>query len=423
MKRTLPESANAALGDQKALSILVIAATFPYPPDDGTKIQIFNRIRFLAERNAITLLSIVPEAIPERLQETMRAYCRLLWLQAPGPRKSKRLAGKIWNFLRSLCYRVPYDIQDLGTPCIRAAIDQVLSEGCYDIIEADSYAAFLFRKVWRPFKVSIFHNIAVTSFERMIMNSPNPVQQLKYRIYQSLYRRYEAIICRNSDLCVTLTPQNEKDLRRVASGFPVLNCLTNGIDLDYFRYQPRARPPSGVCFVGLMRYEPNIDAVLHFHHDIFPAVRQTVGNLRFYIVGSSPTAEVQKLGDEPGVVVTGYVEDVRPWLLQAGIAAIPIRSGGGILNKILEALALGVPVVAYSGCLEGLDVTNGEELLIAGNVSDFAQSIKHLVESPSLRKKLSENGRRYVESRHQWKSIILRYEAEIRSRLAAHPTR
>jgi sugar transferase (PEP-CTERM/EpsH1 system associated) len=423
MDASFSDGPNKALSNRRPLSILVIAAVFPYPPDDGTKIQIFNRIRYLSERNTITLLCIGPEAVPARLQENMRAYCRIRWLQAPGSRKSARAAGKVWNFLRSLCYGVPYDIRDFCSPRIRAAIDQILSEGGYDVIEADTHAAFFFRKEWRPFKVSIFHNVAVAALARMIANLSRPCQRLKYRIYQSLYRRYERTVCSNSDLCVTLTSQNEAELRAVAPRSPIVNCLTNGIDLDYFHYQPSARPPSAVCFVGLMRYEPNIDAVAHFCNDIFPTLRQLYGNLRFFIVGASPTEDVQRLGDEPGVVVTGHVEDVRPWLIEAGIAIIPIRLGGGILNKILEALALGVPVVTYPHCVEGLDTQNGQELLIARNAPDFGVCIKRLVESAALRKTLSENGRRYVEIHHQWRMIISRYEAEIRSRIAMSRSR
>jgi polysaccharide biosynthesis protein PslH len=420
MDNALPEGAVGSRGDWRPLSILVIAATFPYPPDDGTKIQIFNRIRFLSERNTVTLLCIAPEAIPEKLQDGIKACCRILWLQAPISRKSDRRMGKTWNFIRSLCFGVPYDIKDFCNRHIQQAVNQVISEGRYDIIEADVHAAFFFKKSWQPFKVSIFHNVAATSLRRMSAHSSKLVQQLKYRIYQSLYENYERKVCRNSDLCVTLTLENETELRKAARGIPVVNCLTNGIDLDYFRYQPNGRPPSAVCFVGLMRYEPNIDAVLHFYREIFPAVRRTHGDLRYYVVGSSPSVEVMKLSDAPGVVVTDYVEDVRPWLLEAGIAVIPVRSGGGILNKILEALALGVPVVTYPACMEGLDAKNGEELLIAENALDFADSVKRLVESAALRKKLSENGRLYVESHHQWKPIIARYEDEIRGRLAKH---
>jgi hypothetical protein len=219
------------------------------------------------------------------------------------------------------------------------------------------------------------------------------------------------------DLCVTLTDQNRREILALSPTIPVTHCLTNGVDLSYFSYDPSPDEPAGVCFVGRMDYAANTDAVSYFYHEIFPLLRASRSDIRFLIVGSSPTPEVRQLANDPAVEVTAHVPDVRPFLRRAGIAVIPTRIGGGILNKILEALAMGVPVVSNTRSIEGLRVIPGEHLLVADSPEDFARCILRLFHDPSLRSRLAANGRQYVESNHRWETIIRRYEEVIRERL------
>jgi glycosyltransferase involved in cell wall biosynthesis len=221
------------------------------------------------------------------------------------------------------------------------------------------------------------------------------------------------------DLCVTLTPENEKDLRRIDPNLPAFNCLSNGVDLDSFSYQPPGPEAAGVCFVGKLDYQPNEDAILYFHDQIWPLISKEHPAATFFVVGSNPSGSVQALARDPSVEVTGFVQDVRPYLRRAGIAVVPVRMGGGILNKVIEAMAMGVPVITRTIGTHGLAAKPGRDLLVCDEVEYFGREVNRLLRDQGARRRLAENGRRYVESHHEWCSIVKRYEDELGSRLLA----
>ena len=174
-----------------------------------------------------------------------------------------------------------------------------------------------------------------------------------------------------------------------------------------------------MCFVGSMDYYPNPDAVMHFYHDVWPTVRREVPSARLVVIGSNPENDIVELGQDPSVTVTGFVEDVRPPIRKAGVAVAPLRMGGGILNKVLEAMAMGVPVVASSIAVQGLAVESGVHLFVADDDEEFAASVKRCLLEPALRARIASAARRYVESSHQWRAIMQRYEAEVGSSVAS----
>jgi len=138
------------------------------------------------------------------------------------------------------------------------------------------------------------------------------------------------------------------------------------------------------------------------------------------VVGSHPGSDLKGLAGRAGIRITGYVDDVRPYLRRAGIAVVPTRAGGGIINKVLEPLALGVPVVASSRAIEGLAVEHGRELLVADNPAGFAEKILSIYDDAQLRRHLAVNGRAYVEKYHDWPRIVQRYEQSLLGALGRH---
>jgi glycosyltransferase involved in cell wall biosynthesis len=151
-----------------------------------------------------------------------------------------------------------------------------------------------------------------------------------------------------------------------------------------------------------MDYEPNVDAVLHFHRDIFPLVKRRLPSLRFHIVGRDPIGSVRRLTRDPQVTVTGPVPDVRPYLHSAAVMVAPFRLGRGIQNKILEAMAAGVPVVGTSLAFQGLHSIETAGVRIADRPEAFAGEMLDLIGNPSWHRECSEKSRRYVELHHRW---------------------
>jgi glycosyltransferase involved in cell wall biosynthesis len=181
--------------------------------------------------------------------------------------------------------------------------------------------------------------------------------------------------------------------------------IPNGVDLEYFA--PYETPVScshagHVVFAGAMDYFPNVDAVRYFCTEIFPLLRQALPEARFTIVGRNPTPQVLRLGEEPQVIVTGAVPDVRPYLAQARVAVAPLRIARGVQNKILEAMAMGLPVVGTSTAFAGLQTTAADGVRVVDDPQAFAQAILTLCTDSQLHHCCAQQTRRYVQRHHQW---------------------
>jgi glycosyltransferase involved in cell wall biosynthesis len=181
-----------------------------------------------------------------------------------------------------------------------------------------------------------------------------------------------------------------------------INVIPNGVDLDYFgfrQFEPRANL---LVFCAKLDYFPNADAALYFAQSVWPLVRSRRPELKLEIVGNRPPRSVRKLDGRANIRVIASVPDVRPYLGRASVALCPLRIRAGIQNKILEAMALGVPLVATSLCLPGLQVEAGKHLLVADQPGQFTAAIELLLDNPTLRQNLIAEGRAYVERQHNW---------------------
>lgn len=400
------------------MKILAVSTVFPYPPQDGTRIQIYQRIKHLSESNEVTLLCVVDrEPEPSHVKD-MGRYCDFHWIRRPTMQLSQGLLARAVNFIRSFVSGVPYfELEHFRQEAHEWVQSEVHSRK-FDVVEADGSAAIYLRKPLEALKVWIMHSVSDANQGRAIRIVRGRMRRLTLTSYRPISRRYERGVARRVDLVAVLTPENEAELKRMDENIPASNCLTNGVDLDYFHFEPPSTEPTGVCFVGKMDHYPNHDAAIHFYQDIWPAVRMENRSARFFIVGTKPMAGVLELAQDPSVQVTGFVEDVRPFLRKAGVAVVPLRMGGGILNKVLEAMAMGVPVVASRIAIQGLSVEPGRHLFVCDTDVEFAAAVKRLLLDSELRSRMALAARQYVETHHQWQAIVKRYQARLEDLLA-----
>jgi glycosyltransferase involved in cell wall biosynthesis len=185
-----------------------------------------------------------------------------------------------------------------------------------------------------------------------------------------------------------------------------VSVLPNGVDWEYFgKEEIVSREPATVVFSGKMSYHANITMVLHLMNEIMPYVWEKCPEVRVLIVGKDPPAQIRALAKNPAVVVTGTVDDIRPYLYRATVAVVPLIYGAGIQNKVLEAMACGTPVVATPRAILALDAVPDRDLLIASAPADFAEKVLMLIEDRALQQKVGQSGRQYVEKNHQWARI------------------
>jgi glycosyltransferase involved in cell wall biosynthesis len=187
--------------------------------------------------------------------------------------------------------------------------------------------------------------------------------------------------------------------------------LRNGVDLDYFQPGDSTKRESNtVVLSGKMSYHANVAMATHFVREIMPPVWAARPDVKVLIVGKDPVREVQALGEHPGVTVTGTVEDIRPYLQRAAIAAAPVQYGVGIQNKVLEAMASAAPVIAAPQAISALNVVPGRDVQVAGEPSIFAQALLNLLNDPGQRERLGSAGRTYVEENHDWRVVAGKLE-------------
>jgi glycosyltransferase involved in cell wall biosynthesis len=225
--------------------------------------------------------------------------------------------------------------------------------------------------------------------------------------------RWERSLGSRCELIITNSPVDESVVRQAAPAGRTMT-ITNGVDAEYFA--PGADPwdPDKLVFTGVMNYGPNEDAAAYFCEAILPAIRRRLPDIQFWVVGADPSPRIRALGREPGVHVTGRVDDIRPYVQSAGAFVCPLRYGAGMKNKILAAMAMRKPVVATSISLEGIEARAGEHVLVADRPEDFGARIVDLLADRELARRLGDGGHRLVAERYSWGARGEALEAALR---------
>jgi sugar transferase (PEP-CTERM/EpsH1 system associated) len=233
-----------------------------------------------------------------------------------------------------------------------------------------------------------------------------------YRLEAERLARHEEETAKAFDRSIVVSQMESDVLKRRVTDRPV-SVIPNGVDLDYFQ-QGEAEIPSSdppiIVFTGVMDYFPNVDAVRYFCAEIFPLIRKARPEAQFYIVGRNPAPAVKKLGHLPNVIVTGETPDIRPYLLKAKVAVAPFRIARGVQNKVLEAMAMGLPVVGTTIAFQAFQGEEEKGIRSADDPAEFARETLLLLEEGEFRSQLSVQARRYVERRHRWEDHGRRLE-------------
>lgn len=226
-----------------------------------------------------------------------------------------------------------------------------------------------------------------------------------YGIEASKLRNYEKHVARHFHRCTVATEAELEEFEKLNSN---IRCtvIPNGVDFDYFQPNGNTKYSRVIVFVGRMDYFPNVDGVMYFAKEILPVVRASVPDVELRIVGSNPTYAIRRLSTLPGVTVTGHVADVRPYLLDAALTVAPLRIARGTQNKILESMAMGIPVVATPEAARGISAIPGEDLLVGDDCDTFAKHVISIIKSEQLKRALSEAGRNKIALTHNWSNSM-----------------
>lgn len=407
--------------------ILVLTPQLPYPPHQGTTIRNFNLIRGLAARHQVDVLSLQANNDPPVASTPLVDLCqRVAAVPAPPPRTpSQRLRTTLGSRLPDMALRlagVDHFTAQLGDWVASTAYDVVQVEG----IEMAPYALWLQNQpVWRstsaagtPFLIFDDHNAEYRLQQRVALTDARQPRRWPGAAYSFIQwqklRAYEAQVCRQADHIVTVSPRDAAALRALVPSLPV-TVVPNGVDLQTYApgvVEPLAGlPPLAVVFTGKMDYRPNVDAVLWFADEILPQVQARLPHAHFVVVGQQPHPRLDVLRGRAGITLTGRVPDVRPYLAAAAVCVLPFRMGSGTRLKALEAMAMGKTIVATALGIEGIDVVDGQEMLIADDAPSFAAAVVRLLLDEALRSRLGGQALAHAVAHYDWDRIVPRLEA------------
>ena len=384
------------------MRLLFLTPRLPFPPNRGGEIIIFNVLRQLSARHEIALVTFYdrPEELAHRA--SLERYCgRVEMVRRPG-----RLdAAVLLRTLRGYSYSISRHL----SVELRETLRRVRREWRPDVAQVETFVMSSYLSELRGVPTVLhLHDVAWVMWQRMQAVAPRYVRPL-VRIETARIRRDELAACRMADMCVTVSAI---DRRRLAEAAPAIHATVVMPGVDCEALTPVVRPAGtrNLVFVGSMSYVPNVDAAEFFVREVLPLIAVEIPDVTLTIVGARPSPSVRRLAQHPRVEVTGLVDDVRPYYAAAAAAVVPLRIGGGVRMKILEAMALGAPVVSTTVGAEGLDLEEGRDLLIADTPSQLAAASIRLLRDAPLRDRLAEQARRTAVERFSWDAVGRRLE-------------
>jgi len=386
------------------LNILFICKTLPHARVIGGPIIVYNRVRLLSESHRVSLLCFVSEEEKEYTGSVAR-FC-VDFQAVPMPASPTALA-KIRNIFHS---PVPPYFMHCYSPFMYERLGEMVRKNPYDVVvsEYSMVAQYLYRN---PDLEGMKRVMSVHECYYLARRKAFKVQGLSREGLSALFnlkglKKFEFGMYADADRVLTLTPEGRDELLAIRPDLKI-SVVPHGVDVDYFRPSGKEAKEEAVMFLGNYPHDPNRDAVIYFRDRIWPLIKERVPEARFYVVGKDPTPELEELGrKDPSIVVTGTVEDVRPFFEKSKLFVNPVRIGGGFRGKVLEAMAMGMPIVSTSLGAEGVSAVSGEDMLIADDPRDFAAAVVRLMENDSMCERLGERARSLAVERFSWEKGV-----------------
>ena len=380
------------------MNVLYLCHRIPYPPDKGDKIRSFHQIRRLGATHDLHVACLVDDPLDRANVAPLREYCRSI--DAPYQPRS---LGKV-KALLALAGGAPLSVAAFDSPSLRRAIRDRIRSGWPDaiVVFSSAMAAYVPRDCTIPLLIDFVD--ADSDKWRLYAERSGIATRWIYRIEADRLGRFEREAAARADRSLFVS-EMEARLLDLRPGDGRTFVLTLGVDTDFFHPRHAAPAPTPrAVFVGMMDYYPNVDAVTWYAQEVHPLVRARVPDAAFDIVGRNPGPRVRSLAELPGVRVTGPVPDVRPYLGRGAVAVAPFRIARGIQSKVLEAMAMELPIVGTPNAFQGLHTTADDGVASLASARALADELVALFGDAAERERRGRRARAYVQSRHRWET-------------------
>ena len=386
------------------MRILTITDAIPYPTVSGDRIRVYNLLRRVAGEHQVWLAALLEKPDEADGVSHMEEFCRGVEVV---PARRRHPLMHLPGLLHYALAGKPLELRFEYSKELADKIRHLVSTVGFDVVQIEHSLMALYLETLPPDAhcrhILVFHNVAYDQFDRIFRIERRPVIRMRALIHSLMMRRWEPRYAERFDRCITVS-EVDRDLLLTANPRLQVDVIPNGVDTQVYQPLPQGSTRPTLLLIGKMSYRPCIDAVLYFCREILPPIRRVIGDVETWIVGREPPPEVMQLQGD-GVHITGWVDDVVPYYRRSAVCVVPLRAGGGTRLKILEAMALGRPVVSTTVGCEGLDVVDGEHLLVADDPGRFAEKTVRLLTDSPLYQRITTNARQLVVTRYDWDAI------------------
>jgi glycosyltransferase involved in cell wall biosynthesis len=398
------------------MRILFLTQIIPYPPNAGPRVKTWHVLRYLHERgHDVTLASYVRnEELPyvAKLDEVCTAVHTI-------PINRSRVAD-VRYWLQSHLSGRPFLIERDDLSGMRQRVQKLLAEQEFDVVHADqltmtqfALAAKKMGGVKRPYIIFDAHNATWSIWERMRQNAPWFLRPI-YQIEENRIKRYEGMLVEQFDhTMVVIDPDRDLLLAGAANSNAAslqkrISSIPIAVDARVLQPIQRKEGSRNILTLGTLSYPPNADGIRWFLQEVFSLVQQQVPDVTLTVIGKNPPADFVQLAQQSGgaIEVTGYVDDLTPYMEAAALMVVPVRAGSGMRVRLLEAFARAMPTVTTTIGLEGIIAEADKEILLADEPESFALATVKLLNDPDLQNMLAVNGRKLAEARYDWRAVL-----------------
>lgn len=406
------------------MKILYLSAWLPYPPINGAKIRIYNLIRQLGVKHEISLLAFartLPIQPSSNYLPELEKYCRSVQVV-----RAREFDPKGMLALKGFFSAVPRSVIQTYSDEMAGMINDAMLREKYDVViasevSAPSLVSFLASRITSTPRILDALEIALA--KEMFQSQTRPDRRIRNALTWFKLRAYTRDLLRRSNGC-TIPSQEEKEIMQsLVPGGYALEIIPHSLDLNHYNEIHEPVVPNSLVFTGSFNYHPNLDAVQYFANEIFHSIQEKEPAVRLKIIGNLNGVDATQFPSHESMTFTGLLRDVRADVAKSWLCIVPLRMGAGTRLKIVEAMALGTPVVSTSKGAEGLDVVHGDNILIADTPQEFSQAVLDVLHSPSLRHKLSTGGRALVAEKYDSEPVGRKFDAFMERIVNSYPIR
>lgn len=404
------------------MKILFLTPYLPYPLNNGGLIRVYHLLINFASRYEVTMLCMEP------LDDDQEAGIEIIKshgveIQTIPVARSQKKEHKRYYQLRSLFSNKTYQYHQYYSEDMQNAISSQLATNTFDLMVVE-FSQMGYYDITSDIPSYIDqHNVEYEIMQRTYETERSPLRRMLARSEWKKYQQQEIENCEKFTACLTTSVRDAEILQERS---PRMDChvVPNGVDSDFFQSGNSLIDPNIILFTGTISYYPNTEGILWFYKSIWPLIKQQKPDAIFCIAGKSPPPEVEQLAElDKQIIVTGAVDDMRDYYAKAAVVVVPLRVGGGTRLKILEGMAMKKAIVSTTLGAEGIDHTEGKDILLRDTPEDFANAVVNTMDDPELRKNLERAGRTLIEAKYDWKAVTAKlcdvFESEVNKAKAA----